>query len=110
MLIAVSVFFLSRRTVEVIYFASEECKLTGSSDEIIEDVKRTFGDKVEVREFMINLEFPEEDSYEVRILREEYSVYGVPTIIVNGKESNLDDVKINICRNFIIKPGGCKGV
>ena len=99
--------------VRIIYFTNPSCVLTQETDRIMDEIKSDFGEKIRVREVKVSMyENDPPDTDEIKALREKYQVYGVPVIIINGKEYTNEYTKNNlkqeICRNFIIKPEVCK--
>ncbi|OGI15191.1 hypothetical protein A3K63_03630 [Candidatus Micrarchaeota archaeon RBG_16_49_10] len=97
---AASLIMASRQVVEVTYFTSPGCLATEGADRLMVDLHRDFGERLEVETVTVDLSGVVEQ-------RGEYKVYGVPTILVDGVESSVAEAKVNICRNFIIKPGAC---
>jgi hypothetical protein len=88
------------------------CSIANQSSTIIEEIKKEFGDKINLRELRVNMYSNDPpDTEEIKILRERYRVYGVPTIIINGKEFTTqytkDNLEKEICNNFIMKPKVC---
>jgi hypothetical protein len=79
----------------------------------MEEIKEDFGDKIIVKEVVINM-YPDDepDTEEIKKLREKYQVYGVPEIIIDGEKFTLNFTKYNlekkICGKFIIKPEVCR--
>jgi len=109
------IFFLISpfETVKIIYFTNPSCILTHKTDIIIDEIKSDFDKTIQVREIKVSMyEGDPLDTDEVKELREKYEVYGVPVIIINGKEFTKEYTKNNlkqeICRNFIIKPEVCR--
>lgn len=98
--------------VDIIYFRNDKCILTTQSDRIIGETKEDFKNKVQIREINVNM-YPEDkpDNEEIKELRDKYRVFGVPVIIINGKEFSREMIKDNleneICNKFIIKPEVC---
>ncbi|MDI6826812.1 MAG: hypothetical protein QMD36_06585 [Candidatus Aenigmarchaeota archaeon] len=112
LLLAILLFSLYQR-VDIIYFTNPKCLLTKNTDRIIEEVKEDFGDKVRVREIIVNMyEDDRPDTEEIKQLREKYQVYGVPEVIIDGKKFTLNFTKYNletkICEKFVIKPEVCR--
>lgn len=98
--------------VKIIYFTNPSCILTHKTDIIIDEMKSDFGKKIQVREVKVSMYDGDPlDTDKVKKLREKYRVYGVPTIIINGKEFTKEYTKNNleeeICKNFMIKPEAC---
>ena len=99
--------------IEIIYFTNPGCKLSENTDILIDYIEYEFQDKVIVRKINIQM-YPgdEEDTQEIKKLREKYKVYGIPHIIINGKkftsEYTKNNLEENICNEFIIKPDVCK--
>jgi glutaredoxin len=115
-LIILSIFllFLSEyQTVEIIYFTNPRCVVAKKTDDLLNEAKLDFQDRIHVTKIKVNM-YPEDapDTYEVKELREEYGVYGVPEIIINGKEFTKkftkDNLREEICKNFIIRPEACQ--
>jgi thiol-disulfide isomerase/thioredoxin len=108
-----SVFFMSTKKVEILYFRNEKCVLVQNTDRIIQEAKEIFNDRIEVKIINVKL-YPSEpeDPKDVKILREKYGVIGLPEIIINGKKFTKDFTRENllseICNNFIVKPGACR--
>ena len=105
-------FLLSKQKIDIIYFTNPNCNLAYNTDNIIQDIREKFGDKVNIREIRVNMyENDPPDTDEVKILREKYEVYGVPEIIINEKEFTEQFTKYElekaICNQFIIKPSVC---
>lgn len=99
--------------VKIIYFTNPSCIITHQTDRIIDKIKSDFGNRIQIREVKVSMyEGDPPDTEEIKELREKYRVYGVPVIIINGKEFTKEYTKHNleeeICRNFIIKPGACR--
>lgn len=114
LIIILSIFSIltSRQKVEIIYFMNPRCSIANQSSTIIEEIKKEFGDKINLRELRVNMYSNDPpDTEEIKILRERYRVYGVPTIIINGKEFTTqytkDNLEKEICNNFIMKPKVC---
>jgi hypothetical protein len=97
---------LANQAVEVLYYTSPACILTRDSDQTFDEIQRDFGDRVMARKIVVDLEGNGTESVN---LKDEYGIYGVPTFVVDGEISKTSDVKIDICRNFIIKPEACEG-
>jgi len=101
------------QTIEIIYFTHPNCLLVNKTDKILSEIKEDFGDRVQIKEIKISM-YPDDspDTDEIKKLRERYQVYGVPEIIISGKEFTKEYTKYNlkeeICKNFLIKPGECK--
>jgi len=116
LLTVLSTFFLlisPFQKVEIIYFTNPSCILTNATDRIMDKINNDFGNRIQVREVKVSMyEGDPPDTDEVKELREKYEVYGVPVIIINGKEFTKEYTKNNleqeICRNFIIKPEVCR--
>jgi len=106
-------FLTEYQTVEIVYFTNPRCALTDRTDDILEEIKEDFKDRIEVREIKVNM-YPEDppDTQEIKKLREKYRVHGVPDIIINGKEFTekftKDNLREEVCKNFIIRPGACR--
>ncbi len=106
-------FLTEYQTVEIVYFTNPRCALTDRTDDILEEIKEDFKDRIEVREIKVSM-YPEDppDTQEIKILREKYRVHGVPDIIINGKEFTekftKDNLREEVCKNFIIRPGVCR--
>jgi thiol-disulfide isomerase/thioredoxin len=108
------IFFIlvSKQKVDIIFFMNPRCRVSNQSSLVIEGIKEDFGNKIKLREINIKMYLNDPpDTEEVKILREKYRVYGVPTIIINGKEFTKqytkDNLEEEICNNFIIKPKVC---
>jgi thiol-disulfide isomerase/thioredoxin len=99
--------------IEVLYFRNDKCPLVYDTDRIIQEAKEIFNDRIEVKIINARL-YPSEpeDPEDVKILRERYGVIGLPEIIINGKKFTKDftreNLLIEICSNFIVKPGVCR--
>ena len=104
---ALSAYRVATQRVDVIYFRSNGCIMVNRSDAVVEEVSREFGGRVSVTTVEVSLDEDVENSEVTTRMMERYGIHGVPTILVNGVGSGVDDVKINICRNFIIRPGAC---
>jgi hypothetical protein len=109
------IFFIlaSQQKVDVIFFMNPGCRISNQSSIAIEEIKEEFREKVNIREIRVNMYLNDpQDSEEIKILREKYRVYGVPTIIINGKEFTAqytkDNLEEEICKKFIIRPKVCK--
>jgi glutaredoxin len=116
LLIIATIFLLMstpRQKVDIIYFRNDKCIITTQSDRIMGEVKTDFNNKIRVKEINVNM-YPEDkpDTEEVKELRSKYGVFGVPVIIINGKEFARELTKNNleneICSKFIIKPRVCQ--
>jgi hypothetical protein len=88
------------------------CRVSNQSNIIIKEIKQDFGDRIYLREIRVNMYSNDPpDTEEIKLLRERYKVYGVPTIIINEKEFTTqytkDNLEEEICKNFIIKPKVC---
>jgi len=114
-LIGMSIFllFLSEyQTVEIIYFTNPQCAITNKTDDLIDELKEDFQNKISVRKINVNM-YPgdQPDTEEIIQLREKYKVYGVPDIVINGEKFmgkfTNENIKEKICDNFIIKPEAC---
>jgi len=106
-------FFTPCQKVRIIYFTNSKCLLTVQTDRLIEEIKNDFGNRIYVREIVVNMyQDDPPDTEEVKQLRQEYQVFGVPVIIINGKEFTKEFTKNNleqeICKNFIVKPEVCQ--
>ncbi len=68
--------------INLIYFSAEWCRPCGIQDHIINDLKKKFGDKINLKK--IDIDNTEED---IRNLLSRYSIYSVPSMIFekNGK-------------------------
>ena len=100
------------RKVEILYFYNPKCRAGEITNDLIEKTEDYFVDKVSIQKFFVNMyENDPEDSEQVKILREEYNIKGVPVIIINGKEFKKKfewkELKGEICRNIIIKLSVC---
>jgi len=106
-------FLAKYQTVEIIYFINPRCVITNITNDILDELKVDFQDRIKVREIKVSM-YPDDqpDTEEIRQLREQYQVYGVPEIIINGKEFTKkftkDNLKEEICKNFIIRPRTCQ--
>lgn len=103
--------YLNNR-VEILYFRSDSCGVVGITDEIMKDLKETFGINIDVRTMNVKFSAKDpEDTDEIKALREKYNVIGLPDIIINGekfrKSFSRDNIFNEICNNFIFKPGVC---
>ena len=118
-LLAVSFFTLfffqsiSRQKVKILYFRNGKCRLVYNTDKLIEEAKKAFDGKIDVKIYNVSLYSSDPpDPPEVKALREKYNVWGVPTVIINGKEFRKSFTRENlfkmICNNFIVKPEVCK--
>ena len=111
-LLIIFLFFTPYQKVNIIYFTNSKCLLTVQTDRLIEEIRNDFGNRVHVREIVVSMyEDDPQDTEEIKQLRQEYQVFGVPVIIINGKEFTREFTKNNleqeICKNFIIKPEAC---
>ena len=116
-LLIISTLFLLMLTpyqkLEIIYFRNDKCILTIQGDRTIEGVKEDFKNKVSITEINVKM-YPEDkpDTEEIKELRDKYNVFGVPVIIINGKEFSRqltkDNLENEICNKFIIKPEVCQ--
>jgi thiol-disulfide isomerase/thioredoxin len=102
----------SKKTIQILYFFNPKCKVANVADESIAETQEKFQEKIEIRRFFVNMyEGDPEDSKEVKELRDKYHINGTPVIIVNGKEFKeeftFENLKKEICRNFLIKPRVC---
>jgi glutaredoxin len=99
--------------LDIIYFRNDKCILTTQSDRSIEGVKEDFKNKVRIKEINVKM-YPDDkpDTEEIKELRSKYNVFGVPVIIINGKEFSRqltkDNLENEICNKFIIKPEVCQ--
>jgi thiol-disulfide isomerase/thioredoxin len=99
--------------IDIIYFTNSKCKVSEHVDEVINFIENEFDDKVNIEKIEVKI-FPndDEDSEYVSKLREKYNIYGVPTIIINGKVFNKPYTKENlvreICNKLIFKPRICE--
>ena len=106
-------FVFSHRSVKILYFRNEKCRISLQTDQIIQDVARQFDGSVIIKTYNVKL-YPSDqpDSPEVKLLREKYHVIGTPEIIINGKEYTgkytKEDLFKAVCNNFILKPEACK--
>jgi protein-disulfide isomerase len=78
----------------------------------MEEVSNDFKDRVNITTIKINMfEGDLPDTEDIKQLREQYKIYGAPTIIINGKEFTraytIDNLRKEICREFLIKPLVC---
>jgi len=115
-IIALSIFLIlisQNQTVNVLYFINPNCELINQTDSLMEDLKKDFGDRINIQEINVKMydnDLP--DTEYIKQLREKYHVYGVPEIVINGKEFTgqftKDNLKKQICYNFLIKPEVCK--
>lgn len=98
--------------VEILYFRNEKCPLIENTDEIIQSVIESFGDKVEVRTFNAKLYPWEKESEEVSKLREKYEIIGLPEIIIQGrkfkKEFTRENLFREVCNYLLEKPMVCE--
>jgi translation elongation factor EF-G len=108
------IFFIlaSKQKIDIIFFTNPACRISNETSIVVKEIKEEFGDKITLREIRINMYLNDPpDSEEIKILREKYRVYGVPTIIMNGKEFTKEYTKDNlekeICNDFIIRPKVC---
>ena len=105
--------FASKQKVDIIFFMNPGCRISNETIIVIKEIKDDFGNKINLREIRIKMYSNDPpDIEEVKNLRERYRVYGVPTIIINGKEFTKpytkDNLEEEICKNFIIKPDVCR--
>lgn len=115
--IILSIFLLflveHQQKVEIIYFTNPRCIMANRTDELLDEMKEDFQDRIHIRKIKVSM-YPEDapDTEEIKGLREKYKVYGVPEIIINGEEFigkyTKDNLKEEICKNFIIGPEACK--
>jgi len=106
-------FFTPYQKIRIIYFTNSKCLLTVQTDRLIEEIKNDFGNRIYVREIEVSMyEDDPQNTEEVKQLRQEYQVFGVPVIIINGKEFTREFTKNNleqeICKNFIVKSEVCQ--
>ena len=105
--------FSKYQTIEIIYFTNSKCLITKKTDKMVNEIKKDFGDRVNITQIEISM-YPDDlpDTDEIKQLREKYQVYGVPEIIINGKEFTKEYTKDNleeeICNNLLIKPEVCE--
>ena len=112
LIFSITLFISSQQSVEIIYFTNPNCILANNTDKIIQEIREKFGDKVSIREIKVNMyENDPPDTEEIKQLREKYKVYGVPEIIINGKEFTKQFTKYElekaVCDQFIINPSVC---
>ena len=115
LIIPLSIFFILayKQKVDIIFFMNPSCRISNQTGPIIQEIKEKFGNNINLREIKVNMYFTDPpDTEEIKILREKYKVYGVPTIVINGKEFTKEYTKDNleegICNSFIIKPKVCR--
>ena len=73
--------------VEILYFRNDGCPIVENTDSMIGQAITEFGEKLDVK--IINAQlYPDEpeDTEEIKRLREEFQVIGLPDIIINGKK------------------------
>ena len=97
----------SEERVEVLYFTNPACRPAHRVDELMREIEREFGDKIELHWYNVAMfESDEEEAKEVKALREKYKVYGVPFIVINGEPLRKAYTKENlikeICKEFPI--------
>ena len=104
---------LQYQSIEIIYFTNPKCLLINKTDKILSEIKEDFGDKVYIKDIKVSMysdDLPDTD--DIQKLRDRYEVYGVPEIIISGKEFTKEYTKYNlkeeICKKFLIKPEECK--
>jgi len=110
--ISIILLLLTQQKIEIIYFTNPTCHLANNTNTIMQNIKLKFDDRVVVREINVNMyENDPPDTEEIKQLRQRYEVYGVPEIIINGKEYTKQftyyDLEEAICNQFIIKPSVC---
>ncbi len=102
----------SDKTIEVLYFTNPKCQVSSTTEILIKEIQEEFGENVYVKKFFVSM-YPDdpEDTEEVKKLKEDYKIYGIPVMIINGKEFKkeftLKNLKREICRNFSINPKVC---
>jgi len=103
---------VTQQKVVVFYFRNDKCGLIGNTDRLIEEAKKAFNGRIEVKVYNVSI-YPSDppDTEEVKALREKYGVLGVPVIVINGKEFKEEFTRENlfkaICNNYILKPEVC---
>ena len=101
------------KTIEILFFANPKCIISNRVNRTLVELKDELKEKINIEEIVVHIYSSDpEDSEEIRRLRDEYEVYGVPVVIINGKEFAQEFTKTNlkreICNNYLIKPGVCK--
>ena len=111
---SISLLFLieNQKPIGIIFFTNPGCLVSNQTDKVLEEIKNNFKDRVDIKEINVNMYNGDPtDSEEIRTLREKYQVYGVPELIINGREftkkHTKDNIEDAICGNFIIKPEAC---
>ncbi len=103
-LLLVFTFFASAQRVEVKYFTSENCGPAREVDKVIKDINDTIGNEISLKVFNI--------ANVSRDIKDKYKVYGVPTIVVNGRVVNEKYTEKNlmriICSEMLVEPEVCK--
>lgn len=102
----------SSRTAEIMLFTHSSCLVGNQTETIFNSLKKDFGDKIFVRKIVVKMaEKDPKDTPEIEQLRKKYNVAGVPVLVINGKEFTKEftkqNIKEEICKNFIIKPEAC---
>lgn len=103
----------NQKRVEIIFFTNPKCLIANRTDEVLREIESDFKDRVYIKEIKVDMYNGDPpDTEEIKILREKYQVYGIPEIIINGKEfiqkHTKDSLEMIICGNFIIKPEVCR--
>jgi len=112
LIVAMTLLVLTQQNVEIIYFTNPKCELVGNTDTILQGISENFGERVTIKTITVNMyEDDPPDTNEIKILREKYTVIGVPEIIINGKEYTGQFTKYEleraVCNQFVIKPSAC---
>ena len=102
--------FYFHRKVEILYFRNEKCRITQTTDSLLQEAIKDFDGKIEVKTYEANFSISSDPPL-VRQLREKYKIVGLPEILVNGRKLGKftkENLYNQICNNLILKPGVCK--
>lgn len=110
--LAIMLYSTTDEKVKILYFRNDGCTLIKNTDSLIIDVESSFGDNVAIRKIDASLYTADpEDSQEIKELREQYGIVGLPEIVINGRkmtsEFNRNNLFSEICSNFRVKPLVC---
>jgi thiol-disulfide isomerase/thioredoxin len=107
-----SVLLIFNKPVGMLFFYNKKCQVSNSAEQVLNKVEQKFQGKVNITRIEISMyQGDPPDINETKMLREQYSVNGAPTLIINGVEYpsvyESSRISLAICSHFVVWPKEC---